>query len=121
MDSTIWVAIIGLITTVGGSFISSYFTTKAKDKEILANKEKYQAEKEALIENHKHALEIEEARHQHEIEIKNQEIDNQVRMNNQFNIDNMVAEYFQEQTKDPNSLVSRELQKAIIEGIKGEF
>ncbi|MFW3363891.1 hypothetical protein ACN2AU_04745 [Aerococcus viridans] len=121
MNNTIWVSIIGLITTIVSGLISSYFTSKAKDKEILANKEKYQAEKEALIEKHKHALEIEEARHQHEIEIKNQEIDNQVRMNNQFNIDNMVAEYFQEEMKDPNSLVSHELQKALIESIKGEL
>lgn len=121
MDSTIWVAIIGLITTVGGGFISSYFTTKAKDKEIVANQEKYQAEREALIEKHKHQLEIEETRHRHEIEVKNQEIDNQVRLNNQFNIDNMVAEYFHQEMKDPDSLVSKELQNALIEGIKGGF
>jgi hypothetical protein len=55
----------------------------------------------------------------HEIEVKNQEIDNQVRLNNQSNIDNMVAGYFQEQMKDPNSLVSNELQKVLIESIKG--
>lgn len=108
------------IATIVGSVLTYLATTKTKDKEILANKEKYQAEKEALIEKHKHELEIEEARHLHEIEVKNQEIDNQVRLNNQSNIDNMVAGYFQEQMKDPNSLVSNELQKVLIESIKGE-
>lgn len=103
MKTAIVTGLFSLITAL----VSSWFTSKSKNKEIELQREIKEKEIETLKSQHKHNLDKIKLEHQHEIDKIKIEVQTQLELSSQTNLDGLVQQQFSKQFDDPNSPMSK--------------